>query len=61
MLLASPVVLPLLVLTDLAEALCSAATNFGHVLRCGVSDDLRWLYRDVYRPARFGSVWDEKP
>lgn len=55
----SPLLMLLLLVLSLCEAVKRALLEFGSTLVSQVRDDCRWWYRDVYRPARHGSVWDD--
>lgn len=57
-LLTAPVLFPAQVVTDLVFACLNGAREFGSSLNRDLADDVRWWYRYVYRPARYGSVHD---
>lgn len=58
-LLLTPIIWPILLVLTTLIALEEAARRFGATWWAGVRDDASYIYRKVYRPARYGSVWDD--
>lgn len=59
-LLLTPIIWPVLLLLTTLIALDEAARRFAMTWWSVVCDDVTYIYRKVYRPARYGSVWDEQ-
>lgn len=57
-LLLTPIWLPLTLLWWIACSFGAAASEWWETFSYGVADTRRLLYREVYRPARYGSVFD---
>jgi hypothetical protein len=58
-LMLAPVVVPLSVAWWIVCAFGAAGQAWWETFRYGLSDTLRFWYRYVYRPARYGSVFDD--
>lgn len=54
-----PLILPLNFLWWIVCAFGAAGQTWWETFRFGARDTLRFWYREVYRPARHGSVWDD--
>jgi len=59
MLALSPIVIPLSLFYLLGCAAVDAAKAFVSTVTDGIGYYRDWWYREVYRPARYGSVWDD--
>lgn len=59
MLALSPLLLPLHILWWVVYAFVEAVQAWWESFRFGVTSTLGFWYRSVYRPARYGSVWDD--
>jgi hypothetical protein len=55
----TPLLVPVSLLWWLVCAFGAAGQAWWETFSLGARDTFRFWYRDVYRPARYGSVWDD--